>query len=139
MPAIDVAWPCALGETAESSTATMSASSPNESSAGAIEEIMPAVYEELRRLATGYLRGERAEHTLQRTALVHEAYLRLRNQERIAWENPAHFVGIFARVMRETLINHAVAKHRLKRGGTGAGATDARVLRRPQDRCAGAR
>jgi len=90
---------------------------PNESEGGALEEIMPAVYEELRRLAAAYLRGERTEHTLQRTALVHEAYLRLRDQPKVEWENPAHFIGLFARVMRETLINHAVAKNRLKRGG----------------------
>src|SRR3954447_14830467 len=82
-----------------------------------IDEMMPGVYEELRRLATSYLRGERAEHTLQGTALVHEAYLRLINQEDLKWENRAHFIGIFARLMRQTLTNHAVAKHRLKRGG----------------------
>lgn len=82
-----------------------------------IDQMMPGVYEELRRLATSYLRGERAEHTLQGTALVHEAYLRLINQEDLRWENRAHFIGIFARLMRQTLTNHAVAKHRLKRGG----------------------
>lgn len=82
-----------------------------------VDEIMPGVYEELRRLATSYLRGERAEHTLQGTALVHEAYLRLIGQENLSWENRAHFIGIFARLMRQTLTNHAVAKHRLKRGG----------------------
>ncbi len=84
---------------------------------GPVEEMMPAVYEELRRLATAYLRGERAEHTLQSTALVHEAYLRLRNQPSVEWQNPEHFIGIFARVMRQTLTNYAIAKHRLKRGG----------------------
>jgi RNA polymerase sigma factor (TIGR02999 family) len=83
-----------------------------------IDEMMPGVYDELRRLATSYLRGERAEHTLQGTALVHEAYLRLINQEDLKWENRAHFIGIFARLMRQTLTNHAVAKHRLKRGGS---------------------
>lgn len=84
---------------------------------GGVEEMMPAVYEELRRLAAAYLRGERAEHTLQSTALVHEAYLRLRSQPEIEWQNPAHFIGIFARIMRQTLTNYAIAKHRLKRGG----------------------
>lgn len=79
---------------------------------------MPEVYDELRRLAAAYLRGERIEHTLQGTALVHEAYLRLRNQPDLEWQNPAHFIGIFARVMRQTLTNHAVARNRLKRGGT---------------------
>ena len=80
-------------------------------------EVIPEVYEELRRLAAAYLRGERATHTLQATALVHEAYLRLGNHTGIDWQNPRHVVGIFARVMRQTLTNHAVARHRLKRGG----------------------
>lgn len=83
----------------------------------AFDEMMPGVYEELRRLATNFLRGERTEHTLQGTALVHETYLRLRHQPKLQWKNPAHFIGVFARVMRETLINHAVARKRLKRGG----------------------
>lgn len=82
-----------------------------------VEEILPAVYEELRRLAAAYLRGERVEHTLQSTALVHEAYLRLQSQPNLEWKNPAHFIGIFARTMRQTLTNYAIAKHRLKRGG----------------------
>jgi RNA polymerase sigma factor (TIGR02999 family) len=86
--------------------------------AGGVEEMMPSVYDELRRLAAAYLRGERPEHTLQRTALVHEAYLRLRSQPDLEWQNPAHFIGIFARIMRQTLINYAVARNRLKRGGT---------------------
>ena len=85
--------------------------------AAAIAEVMPQVYEELRRLAAGYLRGERVEHTLQPTALVHEAYLNLLGQSRVDWENPGHFVGIFARVMRQTLKNHAVARSCVKRGG----------------------
>lgn len=83
----------------------------------ALEEMMPLVYEELRLLAGGYLRNERPEHTLQRTALVHEAYLRLAAQGRVVWENPAHFLAIFARLMRQTLTNHAVARTRAKRGG----------------------
>lgn len=82
-----------------------------------LEELLPGVYDELRRLAAAYLRGERIEHTLQGTALVHEAYLRLRNQPELDWENPGHLIGIFARVMRQTLTNHAIAKSRLKRGG----------------------
>jgi RNA polymerase sigma-70 factor, ECF subfamily len=90
---------------------------PEATEAGAIAEMMPAVYEELRRLAAAYLRGERVEHTLQKTALVHEAYLRLQHQGHLEWQNPAHFIGIFARVMRQTLTNYAIAKNRLKRGG----------------------
>lgn len=83
----------------------------------ALEEIMPLVYEELRQLAGGYLRKERPEHTLQRTALVHEAYLRLMAQRNVAWENESHLLAIFARLMRQTLTNHAVARTRAKRGG----------------------
>jgi RNA polymerase sigma factor (TIGR02999 family) len=86
--------------------------------AAAISEMMPEVYEDLRRLAETFLRGERTAHTLQRTALVHEAFLRLIGEENLVWQNRSHFIGIFARVMRQTLINYAVARHRLKRGGS---------------------
>jgi RNA polymerase sigma-70 factor, ECF subfamily len=87
--------------------------------AEALSEMMPEVYEDLRRLAASYLRGERSEHTLQRTALVHEAYLRLADQrQEAAWQNRAHFLGIFARIMRQTLTNYAIARQREKRGGT---------------------
>ena len=83
-----------------------------------LTEIAPELYDELRRLAASYLRRERPEHTLQRTALVHEAYLRLANQhEGAVWRDRAHFFAIFARIMRETLTNYAVARHRKKRGG----------------------
>ena len=90
---------------------------PDKRRADAIEQMMPEVYDELRRLARSFLRGERAEHTLQGTALVHEAYLRLVHEGKVEWSNRAHFIGIFARLMRQTLTNHAVAKHRVKRGG----------------------
>jgi RNA polymerase sigma factor (TIGR02999 family) len=83
----------------------------------AISEMMPEVYDDLRRLAETFLRGERTAHTLQRTALVHEAFLRLIGEKNLVWQNRSHFIGIFARVMRRTLINYAVARHRLKRGG----------------------
>ncbi|MGB9473501.1 MAG: ECF-type sigma factor [Candidatus Udaeobacter sp.] len=86
--------------------------------AAAISEMMPEVYEDLRRLAETLLRGERTAHTLQRTALVHEAFLRLIGEENLIWQNRSHFIGIFARVMRQTLTNYAVARHRLKRGGS---------------------
>jgi len=86
--------------------------------AAAISEMMPEVYEDLRRLAETFLRGERTTHTLQRTALVHEAFLRLIGERNLVWQNRGHFIGIFARVMRQTLINYAVARHRLKRGGS---------------------
>lgn len=88
------------------------------STAAAISEMMPEVYDDLRRLAETFLRGERTAHTLQRTALVHEAFLRLIGEKNLIWQNRSHFIGIFARVMRQTLTNYAVARHRLKRGGS---------------------
>jgi RNA polymerase sigma factor (TIGR02999 family) len=90
---------------------------PREAERASIGEMIPEVYQELRRLAAAYLRGERVGHTLQPTALVHEAYLRLGDDAKFDWNNPEHVVGIFARVMRQTLTNHAVARNRLKRGG----------------------
>jgi RNA polymerase sigma-70 factor, ECF subfamily len=83
----------------------------------ALDELLPLVYDELRRLANTYLKNERANHTLQPTALVHEAYLRLLGQKEIAWQNRAHFFSVSARLMREILIEYARAKNRLKRGG----------------------
>ncbi|MGC2235031.1 MAG: sigma-70 family RNA polymerase sigma factor [Pyrinomonadaceae bacterium] len=82
-----------------------------------LEELLPLVYDELRRLAGSYLRRERSNHTLQPTALVHEAYLRLIGQNEIEWQNRAHFFGIAARLMREILIEYARARSRKKRGG----------------------
>jgi len=84
----------------------------------AISKMMPEVYDDLRRLAETFLRGERTAHTLQRTALVHEAFLRLIGEKDLVWQDRGHFIGIFARVMRQTLTNYAVARHRLKRGGS---------------------
>lgn len=83
----------------------------------ALEELLPLVYDELRRLAKSYLSRERVNHTLQPTALVHEAYLRLIGQTGIDWQNRAHFFGISARVMRQILVESARSKNRLKRGG----------------------
>jgi RNA polymerase sigma factor (TIGR02999 family) len=83
----------------------------------AMEQLIPAVYDELRRLAAVYLRGERSGHTLQPTALVHEAYLRLIDQQRVEWQNRAHFFGVAAQAMRRILVDHARARHRVKRGG----------------------
>ena len=79
--------------------------------------LMPLVYHELRRQARGYLARERSEHTLQPTALVHEAYLRLVDQTRISWQNRAHFFGIAANMMRRILVDHARAHASQKRGG----------------------
>src|SRR3954452_5044127 len=85
--------------------------------ADGLSGLMPNVYEELRRLAADYLRGERPGHTLQPTALVHEAYLRLLRQGRTTSQNRAPVLGLGARIMRQILISHAIASTRLKRGG----------------------
>lgn len=84
---------------------------------GAADEIMPLVYGELRRQARRYLRRERANHTLQSTALVHEAYIRLAGQRDVAWQNRAHFFGIAAEMMRRILVNYALRAACEKRGG----------------------
>ena len=81
------------------------------------DQLLPAVYGELRRLAAAYLRGERPGHTLQPTALVHEAYVRLIDQRQIDWTNRAQFVGIAAVMMRRILVNHARDRIADKRGG----------------------
>ena len=80
-------------------------------------KLMPLVYEELRRLARSYLARERGDHTLQATALVHEAYLRLADETRLTWKDRAHFYGIAARLMRRILVDHARAHNAAKRGG----------------------
>ncbi len=84
---------------------------------GAVDKLLPVVYEELRDLASKYLLRERADHTLQATALVHEAYLNLVDQTRVEWKNRAHFFGVAATAMRRLLINHAVRRRTTKRGG----------------------
>ena len=83
----------------------------------AMNKLLPLVYDELRKLAHSYLRRERSNHTLQPTALVHEAYLRLIDQTQIEWQHRAHFFGVAARLMREILVDHARTKNSLKRGG----------------------
>lgn len=80
-------------------------------------KLMPLVYEELRRLARDYLRGERLDHTLQPTALVHEAFLRMVDQSSMKWQNRAHFYGLSAQLMRHILVDHARARVAAKRGG----------------------
>jgi RNA polymerase sigma factor (TIGR02999 family) len=82
-----------------------------------LNELLPLVYNQLRQLADSFLRRERENHTLQPTALVHEAYLRLIGQKPVDWQNRAHFFGVSARLMREILIEYARARHRKKRGG----------------------
>ena len=85
-----------------------------------LDELLPLVYDELRRIAAKYLEHERADHTLQPTALVHETYLRLVNQHSVDWRNRAQFYGIAANMMRRILVNHAEAKHAERRGGAAA-------------------
>jgi len=82
-----------------------------------LEDLLPIVYDELKRIAAGYLRRERADHTLQTTALVNESYLRLRGQTRISWQNRSHFFGVAAQIMRRILIDHARSGNAGKRGG----------------------
>ena len=80
------------------------------------DELVPVVYRELRRRASAYLRRERSDHTLQPTALVHEAYLKLIDQSRVNWQNRAHFFGVAAQIMRRLLVDHARKHNAEKRG-----------------------
>ena len=84
----------------------------------ALEKLMPLVYDELRRLANNYLRREPAGHTLQPTALVNEAYLKLVGQRKVNWQNRAHFFAISAKLMRRILVDHARQRQAVKRGGS---------------------
>ena len=83
-----------------------------------LDKLMPIVYDELRRQAARYLRREQPGHTLQTTALIHEAYVRLVDQRNVQWQNRAHFFGIAAQMMRRILVDHARTKKRAKRGGS---------------------
>jgi len=85
----------------------------------ALDALLPLVYAELHRQASRYLRRERAGHTLQTTALIHEAYLKLIDQREVNWQNRAHFFGIAAQAMRRILVDYARERHRAKRGGIG--------------------
>ena len=89
----------------------------NEGDRSAIERLMPLVYEELRRLAELHFRRERAGHTLQPTAVVHEAYFRLVDQTRVTWKNRGHFFAVASQAMRRILVDHARARSAEKRGG----------------------
>jgi RNA polymerase sigma factor (TIGR02999 family) len=83
----------------------------------AFEKLSLAVYEELRYLARNYMRQERPGHTLQATALVHEAFMRIMDWKNVEWKNRAHFFAVAAQMMRRILVDHARARHNLKRGG----------------------
>jgi len=88
-----------------------------------VDAVLPQVYDELRDLARRKLRGERADHTLNTTALVHEAYEKLVQQDRMTWQNRAHFMGVAALSMRRILINYAQKRNAQKRGGGAPVAT----------------
>jgi len=88
----------------------------------ALDRLPPVVYDELHQLARRYMRGERAGHTLQPTAVVHEAYLRLVNAD-VPWQDRVHFFAVAARLMRRILVDHAKSRRRAKRGGGGVRVT----------------
>jgi RNA polymerase sigma factor (TIGR02999 family) len=88
-----------------------------EGDAAALEQLLPLVYDELHRLASAYLHGERRGHTLQTTALINEAYVRLAEWKNVEWKNRAHFLGLAAQMMRRVLVDFARARHSAKRGG----------------------
>jgi RNA polymerase sigma factor (TIGR02999 family) len=99
----------------------------------ALDQMLPVLYEELHRLASHYLSREATGHTLQPTALVHEAYLRLVDQRRVDWRNRAQFLGLAANMMRRILVNHARDRAAQKRGG-GAAAVSLSLLEAPGGR-----
>jgi len=105
----------AMGDPQQGVTELLVASA--EGDKAALDSLMPVVYDELRRLAQKYLSRERVDHTLQTTALVHEAYLRLIDQKCVNWQNRAQFFGIAAQMMRRILINHANQRSAQKREG----------------------
>lgn len=90
----------------------------NDGDEESLDQLLPLVYDELRRLAAGEMVRERRDHTLQPTALVHEAFMRLAALRRVRWENRAHFFGAAARIMRRILVDHA-RKHRAAKRGSG--------------------
>ncbi|HET9529641.1 MAG TPA: sigma-70 family RNA polymerase sigma factor [Blastocatellia bacterium] len=83
----------------------------------ALDELMPLIYGELRHMARRYMAGQPQDHTLQTTALIHEAYIKLAGQEEKRWQNRAHFFGVAAQAMRHILVDHARTRHAAKRGG----------------------
>src|SRR5215469_11110575 len=100
----------------------------------ALDELTPLVYKELRRLAASYLRKEPKGHTLQPTALVHEAYLRLVDQKNPAWQDRSHFYGVAARLMRQILVDHARRKQAAKRAGVHVALEEAVSFREERSR-----
>ena len=102
----------------------------------ALGQLIPVVYQELRRMADRFLRHEAPGHTLQPTALVHEAWLRLIDQTRINWQNRAQFFGVAAQMMRRILVDHAKTKHREKRGGDAVKLSLDEIINLSQERAA---
>jgi RNA polymerase sigma factor (TIGR02999 family) len=100
----------------------------------ALNQLMPLVYQELHRLARHYMRREQVGHTLQTTAVIHEAYLRLVDQRKVRWQNRSHFYAICAQAMRRILVDHAKGQHRAKRGGGAAQVSLEEVANLAQDR-----
>ena len=125
----------ALMDTSSTSLITQRLVAWSDGDPEALEGLMQIVYKELRRLANHYLRSERPDHTLQPTALVHEAYLRLTGQNQVRWQNRAHFFGVAAQMMRRVLVDHARANCRAKRGGAAHKVSfdDAMNLHQHQD------
>lgn len=91
----------------------------NDGDPNAPEQLLPLVYDELRKLAHSYLQNERPDHTLQATALVHEAYIRLVDWENVSWQNRAHFFAVAAQVMRKILVDYARQRKAQKRDASG--------------------
>jgi RNA polymerase sigma-70 factor, ECF subfamily len=106
----------------------------NRGEPGALDRLLPAVQKELHRMASGYLRQERPDHTLQATALVNEAYLKLVDQTRVTWRNRAHFIGVAARLMRRILVDHARQRAAAKRGGPNLRLTLAEDIEAPGEK-----
>jgi RNA polymerase sigma factor (TIGR02999 family) len=89
----------------------------------ALDRLLPLVYKELRRRAASCMRGENVGHTLQPTSLVHDAYLRLIQQDNASWQNRAHFIAVASQVIRHILVDHARGRDRIKRGGDAVKVT----------------
>ena len=118
-----------MAEQSDNSSITHILSDLRSSGDAAFEVLFPLVYDELRRIAGGYFSRERSDHTLQPTALVHEAFLRLSKQNTIDFESRIHFFGVSARLMREILIDHARRRNSQKRGGN----SNTQIVLEPSD------
>ena len=125
---------CNLATMSESHAVTLLLAEWARGNNRALDELTPLVYRELRQLAASYLRKERLGHTLQPTALVHEAYLRLVDQSSPNWQNRTHFYGVAARLMRQILVDHARRKRAAKRAGPQVSLDEAVSFNRGRSR-----